>query len=218
MKLLSLCFVLSIVLFGQVEAAKLVLGKEERTELGLSQENSNTLPRISVRAPTCFNPILGLPSGSNAPGHIFYAADNEASIYINGIPAKPIPRVTDWNLFGLAFADLKRGDVISIIAKDRGVWYGAIAAFYYKDAFYSTGKADWRAVRGFTSTIPSDWMLPNYNGCSWPLATARPNRNRFNPGKSRFFPFYTGASYVWASDAGVGDTIFLRHVVGETCL
>lgn len=217
MNFLCLAIVMILVLSEVMESIKIAAGSSMGNMAGAIGNRTNALQGTSVRTPNCFTSISALPSGPKSPGHIFFAADNIAQIFINGEPGSPVQRVIDWNLFGAAFADLQDGDVISIIARDTGIWYGAIAALHYRDQFYITGRDDWRAVKKFTEEIPSNWMFQGFNACSWPKAIVRRNKGVFNPGKCRFFPYYTGASYVWAKGAGENDTIFLRHVVGNKC-
>lgn len=145
------------------------------------------------------------------PGHLFFAADNKATVYHNG--AK-VAELADWSLFGSTPLLLQKGDVIGLEVRDYGGWWGAVAALKLGGCYYGTTTSCWRARRAFRPE--HDWRLPSYDARAWPRAAAKPER-AWRPGLSPYFPYHTGARYVWAKDAGVGATIFLRFQVGDEC-
>lgn len=148
--------------------------------------------------------------------YIAYAADNQATLYLNG---QRIGHVNDWEQWRGLGQRLKGGDVIGLRVKDRGGWYGVIAAVGRWSEWSVTGRDDWRAVKAFTPTsLFEEWAAKDHNACNWPQAVVRPNSGNWEPGKARDFPYHLGAKYVWAAGAGVNDEIFLRMTVGgERC-
>ena len=179
----------------------------------IAGESSSALPLLLDRQ-LSVSSFPGLPSPGGAhPSHVFFSADNMASLYLNGVFKASM---SHWSFFATAQLNLKPGDVIAIKARDYGSWYGAIAALHYRGKFYVTGTERWKTRKAFSSS--TDWMKPSYDACIWPYATLRPGSGSWNRGKSPYFPYYTGARYVWAPDAGVGDEIFLRfRIGGEAC-
>lgn len=170
---------------------------------------------IRCRAPEIRAGISNIPlTGTSYPSHVFFAADNSIKLYVNGALKSSI---TDWNHFHSVMTLLKHGDVVALEVKDYGVWYGAIAAIHYKGKLHVTGRDKWLATKAFSSSSNA-WMLPSYSACHWPAAVLRPGSDSWNPGMSPYFPYYTKARYVWARNAGVHDTIFLRYRIGgEAC-
>lgn len=158
---------------------------------------------------------------SGIVSYITFAADNLGSLYVNG---QKYQSVGHWKDVGSVSVSLFEGDVVSIQAQDKGVWYGVIADIEYNGVHYGTGSSDWKARKSFDVRMESDgksregWMLQNYSSCDWPVAIVRPRADVYFAGKAQDFPAGLDAKYVWASDAGQGDTIFMRFVVGgERC-
>lgn len=145
---------------------------------------------------------------------ILFAGDNVATLFVNG---DAIGSLVDWNQFDNVSATLTKGDVVALKVKDYGGWYGAIVAIK-SGGWYSTGKGEWRAAKKFTIFGDADaWTRPEYNACRWQKPVIR-YPNQIVDGKSKDFPYKeTGAEYVWAADAGEGDEIFLRTVIGVQC-
>lgn len=161
--------------------------------------------------------ILGseINEKSQYHGHISFAADNKATLYVNGIPKLS---VSDWREFAYYPLSVNDGDVIGLKVTDGGVWFGAIAELFLNGIPYVTGRDDWVAQKAYN---PNDleWAKPSYSrSCEWRRPTILPKERQWIPGKATYFPDPTAARYVWAEDAGVHDTIFLRHRVGgEKC-
>lgn len=204
-----------------VLAAKVPSTNEEYHAGIASDMGTSPVRQVLAKASsTCFPPINGLPQiGKKYPSHIFYAADDFAWIFVNGVPVNPNGKLTDWHDTGFVMALVKPGDVIVIKAKNGCCWFGAIAALYYQGNYFVTGTDEWRAIEETSSNpLPDGWMTPSYNDCEWPLAQVRPGAGTYNNGKSPYFPFYTMAKYVWAQGAnGSNKTIYLRFKVGQSC-
>lgn len=156
---------------------------------------------------------LNISERRTVRSEIYYTADNEATLYVNGDEEG---RTRDWYYTGKDVAYLKEGDVISIKAKDNGVGFGAIVAINYKGRMYVTGTESWKATKAFTTS--TSWTDASYSVCDWPEAILAATSGSAEPGKSKDFPSSTGASYVWAIDAGANDEVFLRYRIGgEKC-
>lgn len=154
---------------------------------------------------------------SYLPNHIYFAADDSAKLFVNGVYQLSVSR---WEDFAYTSLNVRHGDVISIVASDPGgYWWGAIAELYVNGRYYATGRDDWRARKKFTSS--NYWMLKSYpqsEACKWHRAVLRPSPAIWQRGKAVYFKSNTAARYVWASDAGMHDTIFMRLVVGgQSC-
>lgn len=147
---------------------------------------------------------------------IIFAADDQSELYVNGVFRGA---TSTWPELKIVTLSLEKGDVVALKVKDSGgVRWGAVAAVQTQ-GISTTGKDDWRAVKAFN--IAGDkraWMYPSYDACRWPLAKLRPGAGIVSEGKSPDFPYRsTGADYVWASNAGEFDEIFLRTVIGVQC-
>lgn len=155
---------------------------------------------------------------ANRIGKINFAADNKGALFVNGMEKGS---VSHWNEFKTILVPLSKGDVISIVAVDYGVWYGVIANLEYDGKQYGTGGEHWKARKKFDLAGVKNknaWMLPGYTTCGWRKAQTRPRENEFFAGKAKDFPATLNAKYVWAKDAGEKNTIFMRLVVGgEVC-
>lgn len=148
-------------------------------------------------------------------GHLFFAADDQAEVFINGVSKG---QTTSWKAFAaVTDLELKCGDVIAIRAKDVAYnFYGVIAALYFDAQLHVTGPDDWRAVKETSSS--TTWMFPSYSACAWPKAVSLPNYGTWNAGKSPYFPYYTKAEYVWANNTLYGTINMRYRVCGECCL
>lgn len=148
---------------------------------------------------------------------IHFAADNFATLFINGNEVKSS---SHWPEFVTLRQRLNRGDVVALRVRDEGVWWGAVLAINLKPfgGWHVTGKGEWRATKAFRILGDKNaWTSPRYNACAWPTPELR-SPGKIVPGKAKDFPYSsTGAEYVWASNAGEGDEIFLRTVIGEGC-
>lgn len=149
---------------------------------------------------------------------ITFAADDNCTVFVNG---NPVGQTFNWETVGKARIPLATGDVISMIASDKGLWYGAVMDVKFRRQHYATGQDGWKAVKKFEAregVNEKAWMLPEYSGCLWPDVKILSNPQRMIAGKARGFPSRSKAKYVWASNAGESDTIFLRHMLGgENC-
>lgn len=184
---------------------------------GYNVYKNPTQLRTAIRQVTVPGPS-NLPQVDGArPSRLFYSASKEAWVYING---KLVSDLDDPSQFKCVTGNLKTGDVIAIKVKGGSGFTGVIASLFYHAQLHVTGRENWRAVKMFS--IPGNanaWLEPSYTACSWPKAIARPIAGIWNPGKSTYFPYNTLATYVWASNAGPDDTIFLRYRIGgEVCL
>ncbi|CAN8063750.1 unnamed protein product [Agarophyton chilense] len=178
-----------------------------------SSPTSTRTPSISP-SPTTTPSVSPSPSPKFATLH--YAADNEAFVYVNG---NLISALTDWRLFETTSFPLKRNDVVAILGRDNGGWFGLIAALQVGDRWFVTGRDEWKAIKAFEFPGNDDlWTFPFFNTCSWDIVEARPNADVAFNGKALDFPYETGAQYVWADDAGENDSIYVRFVLGgEDC-
>lgn len=146
--------------------------------------------------------------------HLFFAGDNFVTVYVNGIQ---VAKTTDWNNIGYVPLSVRKGDVISLRAKDVGVWFGVVAQLSINGQKIVTGRDDWRARKAFPSP-GNAWMKPSYSACRWRRPRIISQDLNYIPGKSRYFPRPSAARYVWAYGAGVNDEVFLRYKVGgESC-
>lgn len=145
---------------------------------------------------------------------ITYAGDKIAELFVNGVFQG---KVDNWRQVATKQITLTKGDVVALRVTDLGRWYGVIVAIQ-TGGFYATGKEEWRATKAFNILGNSNaWMLPSYNACRWPKPILR-DPGQLVIGKARSFPYQrTGAEYVWASNAGEKDIIFLRTVIGVQC-
>ena len=154
-------------------------------------------------------------SGARNVGYLHFASDNTATMYLNGVK---VGSIHDWHYFSTIGMPLSKGDVISIVAKDDGVLYGAIADLQWKGRHYVTkvGQGPWRVCKA-SSINSKAWQKPGFSSCKWSYpsaATVTPP----GPGTAFLFPYRSEAQYVWAPGATVSDTIFMRLVVGgERC-
>lgn len=81
------------------------------------RDTRTVLEGLSIRQPRCFPGMRGLPvKNGRHPSHIFFAADNEATLYINGNFQK---KVNDWQRFETVMTNLKKGDIIAIVASNK---------------------------------------------------------------------------------------------------
>lgn len=147
---------------------------------------------------------------------IYFAADNEAKLYVNGYFIRGI---NDYMKFEGVVLELEKGDVIAIHAKDRGVWYGVIAAIQFRDETFVTGQEGWKAVKEYEIPGIADlWKFKSFFSCDWKIAKMREEILGPQIGKAPDFPYWLGAKYVWADGAQENDGIFLRYVIGgEMC-
>lgn len=150
----------------------------------------------------------------NILSSITFSGDNNAKLFVNGVLKAEL---SDWTQYKTIQIGLTKGDVVALQVKDFGSWYGAIVAVK-TGGYYSTGSGEWRATKAFQVVGDSDsWMLPSYSACRWPKPVLR-DPGVIVPGKAPGFPYRsTGAEYVWASNAGESDEIFLRTVIGVQC-
>lgn len=148
---------------------------------------------------------------------IYFAADNRATLFING---NQIQLSTNWWEYEYLQAQLNYGDVVALRVEDDGVWFGAVLAINLGSLghWLVTGKGEWRATKAFEiSGDENAWTTQGYSACEWPAPVLR-NPGEYIRGKAEDFPYSsTGAEYVWASNAGVHDKIFLRTVIGGGC-
>lgn len=146
--------------------------------------------------------------------HIFFAGDNIVTVFVNGLQ---VAKTTDWNNIGYVPLSVQKGDVISLRAKDNGVWFGVVAQLSINGRKIVTGRDDWRSRKAYPSSNDA-WMKRWSSACQWSRPRIVSPDLNFIPGKSRYFPRPSAARYVWAYGAGVNDEIFLRYKVGgEPC-
>lgn len=148
------------------------------------------------------------------PGHAFFSADNGVKLFVNG--AISGNEITNWHFFGTAQFFIKVGGVIALNADDTGAWFGAVATVKTRGLIFQTSIDDWRAIPADISLADS-WMDPHFDACQWPKAITRPGKGTYNPGKSDFFPYETGAEYVWAAGVAQKSRIYLRYRIGGEC-
>lgn len=160
--------------------------------------------------------IGGEQCGDKREKHIInFAATSLARIYLNRERITTV--VEHWDVKRLA-VDLRKGDVIAVRPEDVAgkTGYGTIISIEDANGNHIvTGRDEWRAIKASPSEDNgSAWMLPSANVCHWPKAVINTIVDI-----APTFPFKeTGSQYVWASNAGEGDTIFLRHKIGgEDC-
>lgn len=160
-------------------------------------------------------PLLPATRTYVAPNHVKFAADNQATLYVNGVKTLVI---TDWTDFAYLNLNLREGDVIAFDVKDFGGWWGFIAELVVNGRFIVTGRDDWLATKAFPDVFLS-WTKPSYTGaCRWRRAEVRPGERDWFPGKATYFTDPTAARYVWAHNAGVNDNVYIRYRVGgERC-
>lgn len=124
-------------------------------------------------------PVLYHSSPRSDLGHysIYFAADNAARAYKNGVLVGSVP---NWSVTGAVPLTVTVGDIIIIKAKDYHVLYGAIAAL---------GNCVTKVKQG-------PWMagsISSWSGISYPgPSTVNPP----DPGSSTAFPYSSGAEYV----------------------
>lgn len=158
----------------------------------------------------------------NAVHDIFFARDNYATLFVNGID-KDNHRL--WKQHStVKDISLHYGDVVGLWVVDEGGWYGGIIAIVQKGSLvkYFTGSSsqDWRAARSFEIVgNPNAWALPEYNACDWDKPGPTPRNGRIGYGYADNFPYNeTGASYVWAKNAQRDrTTLFVRLRIGGGC-
>lgn len=143
------------------------------------------------------------------PDGILFAADNEATVFVNG---KQVASSADFTKFSFQRMRVDDGDVVAVIAVDISGGYGAIVTIVRDGVATVTGSGAWRATRQ-SGAINKQWNMPSFSPCKWSKAV----RND-NTGRAADYPIgKTGAEYVWAANAGEGDTIYMRHRVGGEC-
>lgn len=193
--------------------------------LSLVSQAAARKPSISVNTggqpvdtiPGRTSTINNLDDQSSFPGHIFFAADRFAKLFIN---ERQVSEVTEHTEFQTNSLNLKQGDVVAFEVTDKGFWFGAVATLYYDAKLHLTGSAGsaWKAANKANIGNSDDWKTGLQTSCAWKPPSTLPGTGKWNPGKALNFPYFTRARYVWAQDATVKETIILRHVVGgEKC-
>lgn len=146
---------------------------------------------------------------------ITFSADDVSWLLVNG---RVLMNNTSPSQYKTVTTTVKNGDVVGLLAHNKGGSFGAIIDVFYNKRHFSTGSSHWKAHK-FVGSMRRRWMRQRFSSCSW----RRPVRIRPRPQiiRARGFPYRTtGAAYVWAKRRGNGNrnTIFLRHVVGgEKC-
>lgn len=146
---------------------------------------------------------------------IRFSGDDLSWLYING---GLVSRTKNPKRFVMIRRRLKRGDVVSVGARNLGRGYGFVADVFYRGRHFATGSRYWKATT-YVPSLGAKWRFKRFSSCAWPRAIVVGRRNRFI--KAIGFPYRsTGAKYVWAARAGgkVGKLVVLRFVVGgEKC-
>lgn len=157
-------------------------------------------------------------SPSREPAAITLSAKNRAWMFVNG---KYIGAVNRGSQVRRVWFQLQIGDVIAIKAQGyRGSWSGVIVDIFFRKKHLTTGQPGWKAVRGSLSESenPDEWQLPSYSSCHWSAATISSLASVTFAGRTRQFPYQSGAKYVWAKGTEAGETVLLRYTVGgKTC-
>lgn len=160
--------------------------------------------------------VAPIPPVTSKTAVISFAANDEVELVINGVS---VAVIRDWTMVGTVRRELKDGDVVGIRAKNRGGFYGVIAAIEMAEKNYVTGDGSWKATTSFK--IPGkylQWAETVWSSCKWDVASVLPDSDKWVEGKSRSFPYATGAKYVWAANGGEFNGIYIRFVVGgEKC-
>lgn len=144
------------------------------------------------------------------------AADNKAWIFHNGVHLGDIHHLRKTFQKQLT---VHVGDVIYIVAQDRGGGYGVIADLiaYGQHCVTRPGYGPWRAMslQHIPKEQTKEYRTPSSNAkanteLSFPTAP-------HIPGRSTSFPYASGAQYVWAKGAGEHHKIFIRLEVSNNC-
>lgn len=146
---------------------------------------------------------------------VYLAADDSARLFVNG---RFIVSVSKPNVLVQSRNAFKKGDVIAIQATDIGRGYGVIAAIITPALKILTGSAAWKAHARYNmpAGLPANaWTKPDFSVCSWPAPVLAPKGYAIPPS---FPEDMNGATYVWASNAAGGNSIYLRYRIGgESC-
>lgn len=142
------------------------------------------------------------------PLTLSFTADNEATVYVNG---KIAASIAEWQWSSAVTMNLNNGDVIFIVAKDYYGGYMAIAAL--GKCVSKVGRGPWKADKLNNDSLRV-WSTPASNRGAGTLPN--PSASQGTP-RTPFFPYSTGAEYVWATGAGESDSIFLRLIVSDAC-
>ena len=148
---------------------------------------------------------------------IYFAADNEAKLYVNG---KFIVQTTFWQEHVSMPLSLKRGDLVQVYAKDLGFKYGVIAvlAKYSTDGFSRTYASSIAGSAWLAAPYRSAVLPPTQNMKKDSHLYTNPSNSYLSigdPGSSATFPYckFPKAQYVWAKGAGSFESILLEHLV-----
>lgn len=155
--------------------------------------------------------------GNRNRSKIRFSADQRAVLFINGVR---IAAIRNPKRYKFVSRSLKRGDVVAIVAQNRGRrGRGVIADVFHGKRHFATGSRSWRAHffaprkgRPFRQTQKS------FSSCKWNRAV--PVAKGTQLVRASRFPYKrTGARYVWAA-AGrkQRSVVVIRFVVGgENC-
>lgn len=145
---------------------------------------------------------------------IYFAADSQATLYVNG---QLKGAIADPTKFSKVVVKLAKGDVVAVKAKGSGKGFGVVIAIK-TGGWYATGKEEWRAVKAFQIYGEANgWQNRFYGACRWPKPVLASTVGG-SPVRAPKFPYgLSGAQYVWANNAGKNDNIFIRTVIGVQC-
>lgn len=145
---------------------------------------------------------------------IYFTADNWAAVYLNGV--KLADNDGTWEKVKKVRANIAEGDVISFDVTDYGGWYGFVATIKWGSQVISTGRdSGWLAQKKYRAR-KNAWRISSFKKvCTWKAAVVRPDADMIFPGKAKSKLLRKrGAQYIWASNAGEADMIFVRYRLG----